>query len=166
MLAKLGIHPIEIGIILTGAIDDGYLFEADSLNLDVDGSRRDVITATSTAFNLACNVRWFSAQTMPTLLGKASGEALSVAMEAGISNDVTMPLFISRANARALALAGQLDSSALDDGLSAALGAAAATSSAPAATSDAADSADEKPAEEEEEEEEEPEFDGLSDLFG
>lgn len=166
MLAKLGIHPIEIGIILTGAIDDGYLFEADSLNLDVDGFRRDVITATSTAFNLACNVRWYSAQTMPTLLGKASGEALSVAMEAGISNDVTIPLFISRANARALALAGQLDSSALDDGLSAALGAAAATSSAPAATSDAADSADEKPAEEEEEEEEEPEFDGLGDLFG
>ncbi|MEO2242598.1 MAG: 50S ribosomal protein L10, partial [Candidatus Poseidoniia archaeon] len=92
--------------------------------------------------------------------------ALSVAMDAGISNDVTIPLFISRANARALALAGQLDSSALDDGLSAALGAAAATSSASAATSDAADSADEKPAEEEEEEEEEPEFDGLGDLFG
>jgi len=167
MLAKLGINPIEIGIILTGAIEDGFLFEADSLNLDTDGFRTDIITATSGAFNLACNIRWFSSQTMPTLLAKASGEATSVAVEAGITNDVTIPLFVSRANARALALAGQLDSSALDDELAAALGAAAsAVDSAPAATSDAADPAGETPAEEEEEEEEEAEFGGLGDLFG
>ena len=167
MLSKLNINPIEIGIILTGAIEDGFLFEADSLDLDTDGFRTDIITATSGAFNLACNIRWFSSQTMPTLLAKASGEATSVAVEAGITNDVTIPLFISRANARALALAGQLDSSALDDELAAALGAAASVAeSAPAATSDAAESAEEASAEEEEEEEEDAGFGGLGDLFG
>jgi len=167
MLSKLDINPIEIGIILTGAIEDGFLFEAESLDLDTDGFRSDVITATSGAFNLACNIRWFSSQTMPTLLAKASGEATSVAVEAGIANDVTIPLFISRANARALALAGQLDSSALDDELASALGAAAtAAESAPAATSDAAESAEEPSAEEEEEEEEDAGFGGLGDLFG
>ncbi len=167
MLSKLDINPIEIGIILTGAIEDGFLFEADSLELDTDGIRSDIITATSGAFNLACNIRWFSSQTMPTLLAKASGEATSVAVEAGITNDVTIPLFITRANARALALAGQLDSSALDDELAAALGAAASVAeSAPAATSDAAESADEVSAEEEAEEEEDAGFGGLGDLFG
>ena len=167
MLSKLDINPIEIGIILTGAIEDGFLFEADSLELDTDGLRSDIITATSGAFNLACNIRWFSSQTMPTLLAKASGEATSVAVEAGISNDVTIPLFITRANARALALAGQLDSSALDDELAAALGAAASVAeSAPAATSDAAESAEEVSAEEESEEEEDAGFGGLGDLFG
>ena len=167
MLSKLDINPIEIGIILTGAIEDGFLFEAESLELDTDGVRTDIITATSGAFNLACNIRWFSSQTMPTLLAKASGEATSVAVEAGITNDVTIPLFITRANARALALAGQLDSSALDDELAAALGAAASVAeSAPAATSDAAESAEEVSAEEEAEEEEDAGFDGLGDLFG
>ena len=167
MLAKLDINPIEIGIILTGAIEDGFLFEADSLDLDTDGVRTDIITATSGAFNLACNIRWFSSQTMPTLLAKASGEATSVAVEAGITNDVTIPLFITRANARALALAGQLDSSALDDELAAALGAAASVAeSAPAATSDAAESVEEGSAEEETEEEEDAGFGGLGDLFG
>ena len=167
MLSKLDINPIEIGIILTGAIEDGFLFEADSLELDTDGLRSDIITATSGAFNLACNIRWFSSQTMPTLLAKASGEATSVAVEAGITNDVTIPLFITRANARALALAGQLDSSALDDELVAALGAAASVAeSAPAATSDAAESAEEVSAEEEAEEEEDAGFGGLGDLFG
>ena len=167
MLSKLDINPIEIGIILTGAIEDGFLFEVDSLDLDTDGLRSDIITATSGAFNLACNIRWFSSQTMPTLLAKASGEATSVAVEAGITNDVTIPLFITRANARALALAGQLDSSALDDEFAAAVGAAASVAeSAPAATSDAAESAEEASAEEETEEEEDAGFDGLGDLFG
>ena len=63
---------------------------------------------------------------MPTLLSKASGEAMAVAVEAGVVNDETVSLFITRANAHAMAISGQLDSSALK--------------SADAAASDAADS--------------------------
>jgi large subunit ribosomal protein L10 len=165
MLAKLDINPIEIGIILTGAIEEGFFFPASALNIDLDQVRTDIITATSGAFNLACNMRWFSEQTMPTLLSKASGEALSVAVEAGVTNETTAPLFISRANARALALAGQLDSSALDEELSAALGAAASAASESVASSNATETVTEV-TEEEEEEEEEQEFGGLGDLFG
>ena len=126
MLAKLGITPIEIGLILTGAIEDGVVFPASSLNLDLDGFKSDVISATSGAFNLACNTRWFSTTTVPTLLTKASSEAMSVAIEAGVVNDDTVSLFITRANAHAMAISGQLDSSALE--------------SADAVASDAADS--------------------------
>ena len=165
MLAKLDINPIEIGIILTGAIEEGFFFPASALNIDLDQVRTDIITATSGAFNLACNMRWVSEQTMPTLLSKASGEALSVAVEAGVTNETTAPLFISRANARALALAGQLDSSALDEELSAALGAAASAASESVASSNATETVTEV-TEEEEEEEEEQEFGGLGDLFG
>ena len=167
MLAKLGINPIEIGLILIGTIEDGQIFPASSLDLDLDGMRDDIITATSGAFNLACNVRWFSAVTMPTLLSKASSEAMSVAVEAGVVNDETASLFIARANAHAMAIAGQLDSSALDESLVEALGAATSASAA-AATSDAAseDEGGDAPAEEEEEEEEDAGFNGLGDLFG
>ncbi len=126
MLAKLGITPIEIGLILTGAIEGGLVFPASSLNLDLDGFKSNVISATSGAFNLACNTRWFSATTMPTLLSKASSEAMAVAIEAGVVNDETVSLFITRANAHAVAISGQLDSSALK--------------SADAVVSDAADS--------------------------
>ncbi|MED5159324.1 MAG: 50S ribosomal protein L10, partial [Candidatus Thermoplasmatota archaeon] len=66
MLSKLGITPIEIGLILTGAIEGGFLFPASSLRLDTDGFRNDVLTAASGAFNLACNARWFSTATIPT----------------------------------------------------------------------------------------------------
>ena len=167
MLAKLGINPIEIGLILIGTIEDGEFFPAASLDLDLDGVRSDIITATSGAFNLACNTRWFSTITMPTLLSKASSEAMAVAVEAGVVNDETASLFISRANAHAMAIAGQLDSSALDESLVEALGAASSASAA-AAPSDAApeDEGGDAPAEEEEEEEEDAGFDGLGDLFG
>ena len=162
MLDKLGIKPIEIGIILCGAMQDGILMPPEDLDLDLDGFRNNIAQAVSTSFNVACNVRWFTPETMPTLLSKAKSEALSVAVEAGITNSETMPLFISRANSRAMALAGQLDSSALDEELSGMLG--AATTVAAAAPAEAAP--EEEAAEEEQVEEEEDAFDGLGDLFG
>ena len=165
MLAKLEINPIEIGLILSGAIESGTLMAADDLDLDLDGFIADVKSATSGAFNVACNIGWFTNETVPVLVSKAAGEALALAVEAGVHNEDTMPILMSRAHARMLALAGQLDSSALDDELSGALGAAATVATAaPAATDDA--SAEEAAAEDEEEEEEEAEFGGLGDLFG
>ena len=165
MLAKLGINPIEIGLILIGAIEGGHLFQSSDLDLDTDGLRNDIVSATSGAFNLACNVRWFSSITTPTLISKASSEALSVALEAGIVNESTAAAILSQARARALSLAGQLDSSALDEELQAALG--AASQSAEVAPAEATDSGEAVEAEaEEEEEEEDAGFDGLGDLFG
>ncbi|MFL2975377.1 MAG: 50S ribosomal protein L10 [Candidatus Thalassarchaeaceae archaeon] len=165
MLAKLGINPIEIGLILIGAIEEGHLFQSSDLDLDTDGLRNDIVSATSGAFNLACNVRWFSSTTTPTLISKASSEALSVALEAGIVNESTAAAILSQARARALSLAGQLDSSALDEELQAALG--AASQSAEVAPSEATESGEAGEAEsEEEEEEEDAGFGGLGDLFG
>ena len=165
MLAKLGINPIEIGIILIGAIEEGHFFHSSDLDLDTDGFRNDIVSATSGAFNLACNVRWFSSTTTPTLISKAASESLSVALEAGIVNDATASAILSKARSRALSLAGQLDSSALDEELQAALG--AVSQSAEVAPSEATDSGEADEAEaDEEEEEEDAGFDGLGDLFG
>ncbi|MBJ03481.1 MAG: 50S ribosomal protein L10 [Euryarchaeota archaeon] len=165
MLAKLEINPIEIGLILSGVIEDGTVMAASDLNLDLDGFTANVKSATSGAFNVACHIGWFTSETVPVLVSKAAGEALAVAVEAGIHNEDTMPIMMSRAHARMLALAGQLDSSALDDELSGALGAAATVAAAAPAASDDAP-AEEAAAEEEAEEEEEAEFGGLGDLFG
>jgi len=165
MLAKLGINPIEIGLILIGAIEEGHLFQSSDLDLDTDGLRNDVVSATSGAFNLACNVRWFSSITTPTLISKASSEALSVALEAGVVNDTTAATILSQAQSRMMSLAGQLDSSALGEELQAALG--AVSQSAEVAPSEATDSGEADEAEaDEEEEEEDAGFGGLGDLFG
>jgi len=165
MLAKLGIKPIEIGLILTGAIEEGHFFQSSDLDLDTEGLRNEIVSATSGAFNLACNVRWFSTTTTPTLISKAASESLSVALEAGIVNEATASAILSKARSRALSLAGQLDSSALDEELQAALG--AASQSAEVVPSEATESGEAAEAEtEEEEEEEDAGFGGLGNLFG
>ena len=72
MLAKLGINPIEIGLILIGAIEEGLLLPADDLDLDIEGFQEDISIATSRAFNLACNARWYSTAPTSVLLAKTS----------------------------------------------------------------------------------------------
>ena len=164
MLSKLEINPIEIGLILSGAIEGGVVMAAEDLDLDLSGFTANVKSATSGAFNLACNIGWFTNETVPVLISKAAGEAMAVAVEAGIHNEETMPILISRAHARMLAVAGQVDSSALDDELSGVLG-SAATVAAAESTADEAP-AEEAAAEEAEDEDEGAEFGGLGDMFG
>ena len=164
MLAKLGINPIEIGLILTGAIEEGHIFDSSDLDLDIDGLRNDIISATSGAFNLACNVKWFSEVTTSTLISKASAEALSVAFEAGIFNDNTAQIILSKARMQAMSLAGQLDSSALDEELITALG--AVSESTEVIQSEVTEKEGSEEESENEEEEEDAGFGGLGDLFG
>ena len=165
MLSKIGINPIVTGLKLCGTMEDGTMFEPATLDIDYDQFNSDLISYAAGAFNLACNITWFTSQTMPTLVAKASGEALAVAVEAAVGNDTTAPHIIGIAIRAALGIAGSLSADALDDELAAMLGAAAsAAAAAPAAVEDASEAPTE--AAEEEEEEEEAGFGGLGDLFG
>ena len=165
MLSKIGINPIVTGLRLCGTLEGGTLFAPSTLDIDYEQFETDLISYAAGAFNLACNITWFTSQTMPTILAKASRKAMAVAMEAAIATADTMPHLVGRAHSGALAVAGQLDSDALDEELANMLGAAA---SAAASAASSSDSTSEVPteAEEEEEEEEEESFGGLGDLFG
>lgn len=162
LLAKVGVEPIVTGLRLCGTLEDGVVFTPQALDIDIEAFERDLIGAMAGTFNLACHISWFTNETMPTLLGKASSEALAVALEAGIANSKTLPTLIARAQASAIGVAGNLDDSALDDELRNQLGAAASAAAVVVETEDAPAEADE----EEEEEEEEAAFGGLGDLFG
>ena len=166
MLDKLGIRPIEIGLILRGALDDGVWFLPNTLDIDHDQVRNEVIGAVAAAFNLACNMSWASPLTTPTLVSLAAQRALSLAIETGWVSEASAPHLLARAQARMLALASSLDSSALDDELGSLLGAVTTAAASSAEESDSAEEAIAEEEEAEEEEEEEAAFGGLGDLFG
>ena len=166
MLSKIGINPIVTGLRLCGTIEDGTRFEPATLDIDYEQFEQDLISVGAGAFNLACNIRWFTDQTMPTLLSKASSEALAVALEAAIVTSETLPHFIGRAHRGAMGVAGALSPDALDDELAQLLGAAADAAATAAASASSTDEALAEAEEEEEEEEEEGGFDGLGSLFG
>jgi len=165
MLSKIGINPIVTGLRLCGTLEGGVLFTPETLDIDYEQFESDLISYAAGAFNLACHITWFTPQTMPTILAKASREALAVALEAAVATAQTLPHLVGRAHRGAMAIAGALDPAALDDELASMLGAAAEAAASAAAVT----SASEAPAEAEEEEEEEEEeagFGGLGDLFG
>ncbi len=166
MLSKIGINPIVTGLRLCGTIEDGTRFEPATLDIDYEQFEQDLISVGAGAFNLACNIRWFTDQTMPTLLSKASSEALAVALEAAIVTSETLPHFIGQAHRGAMGVAGALSPDALDDELAQLLGAAANAAATAAASASSTDEAPAEAEEEEEEEEEEGGFDGLGSLFG
>jgi large subunit ribosomal protein L10 len=165
MLSKIGINPIVTGLRLCGTLEDGTIFSPSTLDIDYEQFETDLISYAAGAFNLACNITWYTNQTMPTILAKASREAMAVALEAAIATADTMPHLVGRAHNGAMAVAGQLDSDALDEELANMLG-AAASAAATAASSPESTSEAPTEAEEEEEEEEEESFGGLGDLFG
>jgi len=167
MLSKLGINPIVAGLRLCGTLEGGTVFAPSTLDINYEQFESDLISSAAGAFNLACNITWFTTQTMPTLLAKASREALAVALEAAVATADTMPHLVARAHRGALSVAGTLDTDALDDELAVMLGAAAdAAASASTAVAESASSVPAEAEEEEEEEEEEASFDGLGSLFG
>jgi large subunit ribosomal protein L10 len=165
MLSKIGINPIVTGLRLCGALEGGTVFAPSTLDIDYEQFETDLISYAAGAFNLACNITWFTSQTMPTILAKASREAMAVALEAAVATADTMPHLVSRAHNSALGVAGQLDSEALDEELTNMLGAAASAVTSAVSSSDSTSEAPTEAAEEEEEEEEES-FGGLGDLFG
>lgn len=165
LLGKIGIEPIVTGLRLCGTFEDGVVFDPETLDIDYDAFRSELVNAVASTYNLACNIAWFTDLTMPALLSKASSEAFAVALEAGITNSETTPVFIARAHAGAIGVAGSLEDSALDDELREQLGAAASAAEAAPADQEA-EAAPADAAEAEEEDEEEAEFGGLGDLFG
>ena len=109
VLAELGIEPKEVGLDLRSVFADGVRFEPADLELDVDAYRDDIAAAAGRGQNLALNAGILTAETLPSLLGKASGEAKSLALQAGIEDPDVMPDLIGRADGQVRALAARID---------------------------------------------------------
>lgn len=85
VLSKLAIEPMEVGIELKTAYENGTLYPADILNVDEAAILAEIAACHQKALNLAVYAEIFNSATMEILLMKASREAkaLSVLTQAG-----------------------------------------------------------------------------------
>ena len=104
MLARLEIFPIEIGMTLNAVFENGDIFKADVLDIDIDKFMGQMRLASSNAFSLAIETGWINELTIQPLLMKAYNDAFTLAREQGIVNKETIKHLISKANANMLAL--------------------------------------------------------------
>ena len=172
VLSELGIEPKEVGLDLRGVFSDGVRFEPDELAIDVEEYRSDVASAAAAARNLSVNAAFPTAETTPTLLATAAGDATALGVFAAIEDPDVLPDLIGKADAQVRAVAAEIDDEeALPEELR-----GVEAPAAPAAEADEADT-DEEPADEDDTDDAETEADtdddddddgaeGLGAMFG
>lgn len=160
-LAKLEIHPIEVGLDVRAILENGFLYRPDVLAVDETEFRNRLAQAVRSALALALETAWASKPTIEPLLGKAARGALGVGAATKALTKDGVPAHLRTAFLQMSATLKQKRGEALDEDEKAALGAVAAAT-APAKTH-------EKKEEKKEEEKgvsEEEAAEGLGALFG
>jgi large subunit ribosomal protein L10 len=104
VMAKLGMTPMEIGLNLLAAWEDGTVYESDILFIPQEKYVQDLVSAHQGAFNLAYNIGYPTKETLPLLLSRAHQEASSLAMAAGILTKETVQPLLAKAHAQMEAL--------------------------------------------------------------
>ncbi len=117
MLTRLEIYPLEIGINLKGAFEDGFVFKPDVLDVDVDQYISQIKLAVSNAFGLALETAWPHALTIQPLIMKAQQHAFALALSQGIPTKETIPFIISKAHRSMMSVASQVKEDGLDEDL-------------------------------------------------
>jgi len=108
VLSKLGIKPVEVGLILKVVYENGFLIMDDQLHIDLDDFRKSLIEATSNALNLSLNAGYPTPDNAPLLLQTACREAFNLALNAGIPTTETIGDLLRKAYAEASSLNAKL----------------------------------------------------------
>lgn len=97
VLSKLGLKPMEAGLTLVRAYDNGTILGSNDLSLDLTAYRKDLTQALSNAFSLSIEAGYVTPEIAPRILGRALRQALSVAAEAGYLGSGTIEHVLQRA---------------------------------------------------------------------
>jgi large subunit ribosomal protein L10 len=104
VLTRLNINPMEIGLNLVSAYEDGFVFGKKVLAIDEAEYIQNLETAGMWAFNLAMNTGILTAETTELMIWKAFSDARSLAISENIVNKDTAELILAKANAEATSL--------------------------------------------------------------
>lgn len=110
VLSKLGLKPIEAGLSLTMAFDNGTILRAEDLAFDLPSYKNDLITAINDALNLSTEAGYITTENAPRILVKGMKEALALAGEAGFLEEGTIEYVLKRAIANATILEQKIPS--------------------------------------------------------
>jgi large subunit ribosomal protein L10 len=97
VLSKLGLKPMEAGLTLAFAYDNGSILQRDDLVLDLPSYKNDFITAINDALNLSTEAGYVTTENAPRILVKGLRQALAIAGEAGFLEDGSIEFVLKRA---------------------------------------------------------------------
>jgi len=104
LLSKLGMKPMEAGLTLSYAYDNGLVLGPNDLILDLDQMKADFSSAARVAFNFAVEANMMLPETAPVIISKAHRQAVAISVEAGFFTKETGDRIIQKAYANMKAL--------------------------------------------------------------
>jgi len=107
MLGKLDIKPVEAGISLYSALEDGLKYAEAEMIIDVEKVRDQFAQAHQEAVSLSIEAANVTSNNISQILSKASQYAHSLSVESGFLTDETKEQILQKADAQAKGVAGQ-----------------------------------------------------------
>ena len=107
ILGKLDIKPVEAGISLYTALEDGLKYAEAEMVIDVEKIRGEFAQAHQEAISLSIEAAYVTADNISQILSKAAASAHSVSVESGFMTDETKEQILQKADAQAKAVASQ-----------------------------------------------------------
>ena len=107
ILGKLDIKPVEAGISLFVALEDGVKYAEEEMIIDVEKVRGEFAQAHQEAVSLSIAAAYITPDNISQILSKAAQSARSVSIESGFMTDETKEQILQKADAQARAIAGK-----------------------------------------------------------
>lgn len=108
VLSKLGIKPVEAGLIMKAVYDDGLIITEEQLRIDLDEIQRNIQEAGVYAFNLSLNVAYPVPETIELLIQTAFQQAYNLSLNAVIPTSETIVDLLRKAHIEASSLNAKL----------------------------------------------------------
>ena len=117
ILNQLGIEPLQIGLDLVIAYNDGEVFNAEELDIDTEQYRQDIESAATAGFNLAVNAGVVNETTASAIISEAAQKAKNVAISEGLPEEETIEEAVSYAHSGAQSVDSETDIEAAKEDL-------------------------------------------------
>lgn len=108
VLSKLGIKPVEAGLVMKVAYDDGLIITQDQLRINIEETRKIVGKAYADSFALSLSVAYPTRENAEILIQMAHREAYSLAINAAVPTKETMKDLIRKAYVEMLSLSSRV----------------------------------------------------------
>ncbi len=107
LLGKLDIKPVEAGIALESALEEGLQYAREDLTVDVESVRNGIAQAHQEAVSLSIEAAYVTPENIESILAKASQYARSLSVESGFMTDETKEQILQKADAQARGVASK-----------------------------------------------------------
>jgi len=105
ILARLDIHPVELGLELRAVYEKGMIYDSRILAVDEAQYLLNLTFAVQRAFNLSINTAYPAKATISTLLTKAASQSRNLAINAELVIPDIIDVLLAKANAQMLSVA-------------------------------------------------------------